>query len=100
MADKDKYVEFLKAKDKCVENLNSLKASLVQCVDERRVDMEENLYDQVLVCLDGASVMESWEEIEQLIFQAKFLEQEIDAWLSIHQLTTYSLTWPKGPIRQ
>jgi len=97
MADKDKFIEFLKAKDLCVANLNSLKSSLIQCVDEKRVDMEESLYDQVLVCLEGASLMESWEEIEQLIFHAKILEEEIDGWLSIHELTSYSLTWPKKP---
>jgi hypothetical protein len=97
MAKQDDYVEFLQAKDQCVENLLSLKSALVQCVDEKGVEMQDSLYDQITVRLDGTPLLESWEELGLLIDQAKIVEEEIDAWLSIHGLTSYSLSWPSRP---
>lgn len=98
MVQKDNFVELLRAKEQCVENFERLKSALIQCVDEQRVEMEENLYNQTIVCIDGASILETWEEIDNLVFQGKILEEEIDAWLSVHELTSYSLIWPKRPM--
>ncbi len=95
MEKKDQYVDFLQAKDQCIDNLKSLKTSLQDCADNKRIDMEDSLYDQLVVILDGAPLIESWEELSMLIDQAKILEEEIDAWVSIHGLTSYSLSWPK-----
>lgn len=95
MEKKDPYVEFLEAKDQCIENLQSLKSALLNCVDHKRIDMEDSLYDQINLRLDGAALIESWEELSMLVDQSKILEEEIDAWLSIHGLTSYSLSWPK-----
>lgn len=95
MAKDDEFIQFLKAKELCVENLKRLSASLIQCVDEKRVDMEDRLYYQTLDFIDAAPTIESWEELEGLIFQAKILEREVDAWLSLHELTSYSLSWPQ-----
>lgn len=97
--EKDKYVEFLEARDICVTNLKSLQAAMDQSRDDKRIDLADDLYNQTQVCLDGAPLLETWEEIEDLIVQAKILEQEIDAWLSMHELTSYSLSWPKKAIR-
>ena len=99
MAKEDEFVEFLEAKDLCVDNLKSLQSALIQCVDEKRIDMEDDLYNQTLVYLDGAPLLESWDELESLVFQAKGLEAEIDAWLSLHELTSYSLSWPTKKLR-
>lgn len=93
--EKDEYVQFLEARDLCVSNLRSLKMALEQSLDDKRIDLENELYDQLLVFLDGAPVIESWEELEDVIERAKMLEREIDEWLSIHELTSYSLSWPK-----
>ena len=95
---KDNYVSFLQAKDQCVANLNSLMTSLQECVDNKRIDMEDILYDQLIIQLEGATATESWEELNMLIDQSKILEEEIDAWLSIHGLTSYSLSWPRNLI--
>jgi hypothetical protein len=96
MEKKDNYVDFLQAKDQCVDNLKSLQTALQECVDDKRVEMEDSLYDQLIVRLNGASLIESWEELGMLIDQSKILEEEIAAWLSIHGLTSYSLFWPKN----
>lgn len=95
MEKNDKFIAFLKARDQCVDNFKSLQAALIQCVDEKEIELEENLYNQTLTYLDGTPVVESWEELEEVVMQGKILEHEIDAWLSLHELTTYSLTWPK-----
>ena len=94
MAECDDFLLFLKAKEICVENLKSMQSSLIQCADDKQVDMEDSLYQRTIVELDGAPAMESWEELEQLIDQSKILERDIDAWLSYHDLTSYSLAWP------
>jgi hypothetical protein len=59
MAQKDHFVEFLEARDICVENLKSLRSALIQCVDEKRVDMEDSLYNQTVIYIDGAPLLES-----------------------------------------
>jgi hypothetical protein len=100
MANKDPFLEFLEARDKCVENLLSLRTSILQCAEDQQIDVDDALYEKTTICLDGAPLLESWEEIAELVFQGKILEAEVDAWLSVHKLTSYSLTWPSAPKRQ
>lgn len=97
MAFRDKDELFLEAKDTAYENLEAIGMSLVQSVDEGMVDLEDSLYNQVLGLMDDASIVSTWDEMEELIAQAKVLEQDIASWLSRHGRTSYSLSWPKRP---
>jgi len=99
MVNKDPFLEFLEARDQCVENLHSLRTSIVQCADAQGIDVDGNLYERLNICLDGAPLLESWEEIAELVFQGQMLEASVDAWLSLHKLTSLSLLWPSAPKR-
>mgnify|MGYP000626735902 CR=1 FL=1 len=97
MAKKDENIDFIEAKDLACENLEAIRMSLVRCVDEGMMDLEDSLYNQILGLLDDAAILSTWDEMEALVDKAKVLEQDIAAWLSMHGRTSYSLPWPKKP---
>ena len=88
---------FLDAKDSTLENLDEIRIALATCLDEGMIDLEDTFYNQILELLEEVSVVNHWEELEELIVKAKVLEQDIAAWLSIHGRSSYSLTWPHKP---
>jgi hypothetical protein len=97
MAKRDEDVAFIEAKDLVYENLDAIRVSLVLCVDEGMMDLEDSLYNLLLGLLDDAAILRSWDELDALVVKAKVLEQDIAAWLAMHGRTSYSLAWPKKP---
>lgn len=97
MAKPDDNTLFIQAKDIVHENLEVIRMSLVTCVDEGMIDLEDSLYNQVLGLFEDTFILRTWEEMDELIERAKILEQDIAAWLSMHGRSSYSLPWPKRP---
>ena len=95
MAKESPKFHFLEAKDILMENLEAIRLSLVRCVDEGMMDLEDMLYNELLGLIDDISVIKTWDEMEELIAKAKVLEQDVAAWLSMHGRTSVSLPWPK-----
>ena len=89
---------FLQAKDVVFENLEAIRLSLIRCVDEGMIDMEDTLYNEVLGLIDEADIVKNWGEMEELIARSKTLEQDIAAWLAMHGRTSLSLPWPRKPV--
>lgn len=77
------------------ENLETIRRSLVRCIEEGMLDIEAEHYNRLLALIADDQVINSWDELEELIDQSKILEQEVDAWLSLHGRTSFSLSWPK-----
>ncbi|MGB7978934.1 MAG: hypothetical protein WCF19_07240 [Chlamydiales bacterium] len=97
MAKGENLLEFLEAKGDTVENLKAININLSRCVDEGMIDLEDAYYNQVLVLIDDASIAKNWDELMEIVSQAKILEIDIAAWLAGHGQTSISLPWPKGP---
>lgn len=97
MIAKDDNTDFIKAKDLIYGNLEDIRLSLILCVDEGMMDLEDSLYNHLLDLIDDNAVLRTWDEMQALIDRAKILEQDIDAWLAMHGRTTISLTWPNPP---
>ncbi len=95
MAKDPKILEFLEAKGDTVENLKAIKLNLSRCVDEGLIDLEDAYYNQLLILIDEASLSESWEELMEVISQAKILEVDVAVWMSNHGQTSISLPWPR-----
>ncbi len=89
------HLELFRAKETTMANLEVIRQSLLQCVDEGMIDLENVLYNQCLDLMDNGPMIETWGELEELIARAKILEQEVAAWLSLHGRTSISLPWPK-----
>lgn len=89
-----KEVNFILYKKELVENLDALKLSLIRCVDEGMIDLEDHYYNEVLDLIEEAKLISSWEELEEVVQVGKTLEIDIAAWLSLHGRTTVSLEWP------
>lgn len=94
MASNEHHHYFFESKDIALENLEAIRLSLSLCVDEGMIDLEDELYNQLLGLIDDVYEVRNWDEMEELIAQAKVLEQDIAAWLAMHGRTSYSLPWP------
>lgn len=86
---------FLEAKETVAENLEAIRLSLIRCVDEGMIDLEDVLYNESLALIDDVLIVKNWDEMDELIAKGKELEQEVAAWLSMHGRTSISFPWPK-----
>lgn len=90
-----KDLEFLEAKSDTVENLKAIQLNLVRCVDEGKIDLQDEYYNQLLILMDEASLSECWPELMEVVAKAKVFEIDVAAWLSSHGQTSISLPWPR-----
>lgn len=90
-------LKFLEAKGDTVDNLKAIRLNLSRCVDEGMVDLEDAYYNQLNVLIDEASISETWDELMEVVAQAKTLEVDVACWLSNHGQTSISLPWPRSP---
>jgi len=97
MAKDPKLLEFLEAKGDTVDNLKAIKFNLSRCVDEGLIDLEDAYYNQLLMLIDEASLSETWDELMEVVSQAKILEVDVAVWMSNHGQTSISLPWPRPP---
>jgi hypothetical protein len=99
MAKDPHLLEFLEARGDTVENLKAIQLNLSRCVEEGMADSNDDYYNQLLILIDEASLSETWDELMEVISQAKILEVDVAAWLSNHGRTSISLPWPRPPKR-
>jgi len=89
--------EFLEAQATTTENLEAIKLNLTQCVDEGMRDESDAYYNELLLYIDQASIAKTWDELMEVIAQAKILEVDIAVFLANKGQTSISLPWPKAP---
>ena len=93
---KDAILKFVRAKEDTIENLEAIKSSLNQCIDEGMIDEDDAYYNELLGLIDDARIVDTWEDLAEIITKAKTLEVDVAAWLSFHGRTSISLPWPKA----
>lgn len=82
------------SKKATIRNLNTLQDLLTECVEEGMLDLNSTYHNRILLLIDEAHLSDSLPELEEVIFQAKVLESDVDAWLASKGRTTLSLEWP------
>ena len=95
MANTPHSPDLFKAKEDAMDNLEIIRMSLVNAVNEGMIDLGDSLYNTCLGLIDDVPEVETWDDMEELVLQAKTLEQDVDAWLSMRGETSFSLTWPR-----
>lgn len=88
-------MHFTEAKEKVEDNLESIRLSLVRCIEEGMIDSDAAYYNELIDLQEEAELSQSWEELEEVISQAKPLEMDVASWLSLHGRTSVSLPWPQ-----
>lgn len=88
---------FSQAKSTTLENLEVIQTNLVRSVGEGMIDLEDTYYNEILGLITEADIVDTWEELMEVITRAKTLEIDVAAWLARHGRTTVSLPWPKRP---
>lgn len=86
---------FVQARRTVLSNLEAIRLSLVRCIEEGMIDTNAELYNELVSLIDEIDVVEDWDELEEMIMEAKTLEKDTAAWLSFHGRTSISLPWPK-----
>lgn len=89
-----KILAFLKARQAAEENVEAIQIILSRCVDAGMPDLGSEYYNALVSLLEEIPECKTWDELDEIIAQAKVLEIDIDAWLSAHGQTTLSLPWP------
>jgi len=92
---KDK--QLTKAKNDIIDNIEAIQLVLRQCESEGMADFESSYYNELSALHDDTRVVETWDELMEVVSRAKTLETDIDGWLSFHGRTTFSLIWPNQP---
>lgn len=87
--------ELEKAKIEVIENLETIRILLDQCVNQGMIDEGCKYYNDLLDLNTDAHIVEQWEELTEIITLAKTLEIDIDTWISIHGGSSLSLLWPR-----
>jgi len=82
------------AKQSLYENLETLQTSLMRCVEEGMIDLDDDYYNEVLGLIQDSETLKTWGELAEAVARGKALETDIAAWLSRHGKTTVSLSWP------
>lgn len=85
------------AKQAVLENLDTIQMSLVRCVQEGMIDLEDSYYNEVLGLIEEGRTADNWDELMEAVVRAKTLENDVASWMSRHGRNSVSLTWPKQP---
>jgi hypothetical protein len=88
------FMTLLDAKTLAMENFEALQMKLDQAVDLGYMDEGQVYYNSLSTLSDDAKIAESWDELTEVIYQGKALEEDIDTWLSLKGYTTIGLEWP------
>ena len=83
-------------RENILENLSILQAKLENATDRGMLDLDDYYYNELLGLIDESNLAKAWEELEEVIYKAKTIETDIDAWLSQRGYTTISLEWPSN----
>ncbi len=94
---RDEIKEFHKIKEQVIDNLEEIEVRIGECEDQGMLDSSSALYNQILVLLDDADIVKTYEELEEVIERGKEVEHNIDTWLALHGGNTMELDWPHFP---
>lgn len=89
-----KNIKFLEKADQISSNINLLIFNLENCVEAGMLDDGSSYYNTLEDLMDQITSIDTHEELEEIISQAKIIERQIDSWLATHGQTSISLTWP------
>jgi hypothetical protein len=100
MAKDAQSLHLIQDKKDTIENLEAIQLTLAECVSDGMLDEDSRFYNEILELIDEAHLIKTYPELAEVIAQAKTLESDIDAWLSMKQRETLSISWPKIPKTQ
>lgn len=87
-------IKFSKAQEDVLKNLAVLLFNLNICTDAGMLDKDESLYNRIQDIIDEVNTVDTMEELEEFVAQAKTIESQIDLWLANQGETTIGLDWP------
>ena len=89
-----KELQFIEDKEETIDNLDVLKESLEMCIDAGFHDIDEGFHNELLDLIDEVVLSKSYPELSEVIFKARTIETDLEAWLSSKGGSTLGLSWP------
>ena len=87
--------KLLLLKEQIGENIATLQANLVHCIDNLgMIDTESTIYNTTLDLQEDLGFIDNLEELEEIIEKAKDIEKAIDFFLAKEGFNTLCLSWP------
>ena len=90
----DKTELFLQKREDVLNNFAILHFDLDKCIEMGMIDSESVLYNRIDSLINEIKIVNTIDELEELITLSKAIEMQIDAWLVSQGETTMSLSWP------
>lgn len=81
-------------RENILENLRILQTRLENATDEGMLDVDDYYYNELSDLMEEAKLAKAAEELSEVVYKAKTIETDIDAWLSQRGYTTIGLEWP------
>ena len=92
---KDETESFLEKKEDILNNITILRFNLETSIDAGFFeDTGSNMYNRIEEIIEQVKNVDTKEELEELVTQAKTIEAQIDTWLLSQGQTTVGLSWP------
>jgi len=88
---------FNKDKEDTIVNLETIRMTLNECIDEGILDEDSDVYNEVIELIDQAKLIKTYPELADVIAKAKKIETGVDGWLSRKLRETVSISWVKIP---
>jgi hypothetical protein len=86
---------FNKDKEDTVVNLETIRMTLNECIDEGILDAESDVYNELIELIDQARIVKTYPDLADVITKAKKIETGVDGWLSRKLRETISISWVK-----
>ncbi len=88
---------FNKDKEDTIVNLETIRMTLNECIDEGILDEDSDVYNELIELIDQAKLIKTYPELADVIAKAKKIETGVDGWLSRKLRETVSISWVKIP---
>ncbi|NGX57000.1 MAG: hypothetical protein K1060chlam5_01256 [Candidatus Anoxychlamydiales bacterium] len=85
--------EFINKREAILDNLQTLKSTLLESIDLGYEDIEDELYNKIQEMLDITKEIDNMEELYAIVLQGKNIESNLDTYLSSKGISNLEILW-------
>jgi hypothetical protein len=94
MPDKEDTQQFIDDKEWIINSIDELMDHLQDCERLGMLDENSEIYNKLILLKENTDASDSYFLLSEIVYQAKLIEKNIDAWLASMGRYTDDLSWP------